>query len=809
MKLRVMSSAMGGNIQVSEFLRPICEELGMAFVTMSEWGNHDVKWKPSTWLDELEKSDIVVCAARHETQPGKSANRAVQAMALGKPVLCSPLPAYKEIIHHGTNGFICDAPSEWKSALQALGKSVVLRKYMGSAAKESIRGRFAIETIGAQWTDLIKRRSLRNCSPPKVDIIIPTWNNLPYLKLCVESIRLSTDWPHNIIVVASGNKDGTFEWLKEQPDVIRVLQDERLHFSAANNLGLKVSKENYVCLLNDDTIPGKGWLTALMHEAQKPSVGAVGPFSNCDQGWRHNENIVIGGRTLRPGMTMQDVEGIEGQIRDYWHAKETHTRKWVAFYATLIPREAIDKVGLLDEGFKSGDEDLDYCKRLGDAGYRIVQTFDSWVYHFGGKTRKQSEDVNRELHQEEDRKNHEYFTKKWGINPGDGIFKDMPLAVPCKPNLVVATRPAVVDQRPLFGIYTGQGWERWSPLSLDEGGIGGSETATIYTAREFAKRGFRSVVFGDCEGKEGLYDGVEYIHYPKFDEFLKSNRFHFFVSSRRADVFRLPILADKKACVIHDIWLSPDPNADLHAENVDKFFVLSPWHENYFLKHHKNADPEKTVVTRDGIDLSRFNHGVKKDPGRMVYSSSADRGLDILLECLPKIRKAVPHANVHVFYGFENWEKAIAQRGARPGELEWMDSIKARLDDPGVVYRGRVGQTQLAREMLRAEIFAYPTYFWETFCMTAAEQMAAGNPVVSSCLAGLISTVGASGILIHGDSHSKEYKESFVAEVIDMLQDRARWEYFHSRSLEKAKEYSWEGIVDEWLGLVGLPIPKK
>lgn len=817
--LKVISSAMGGNLSISEFLRPICLELGLDFKTMSEWPDHDIKWTRETWLDELKKADIVVCVARHDLQPGKSANRAVQAMALGKPVLCSPLPAYEEIIQSGVNGFrngfICRSEEDWKEALSSL-RDDSLRASIGQAAKASVKDSFSLDVVGAQWSDLIKRRAFRNCRPPKVDIIIATYGNLEYLKLCIESIRLATDWPHNIIIVASGNKDGSFEWIKQQPDVIHHCSETRLHFSAANNVGLNIAKEKYVCLLNDDTLVGKGWLTALMHEAQKLGVGAVGPFSNCDQGWRHQENIVVGGRVLKPGMKMEDVAGIEPQIRDYWHKTEVHARKWVAFYCTLMPREAVDKVGLLDEGYLSGDEDLDYCWRLRKAGYRIVQTFGSWVFHYGGKTRKKAEDQDHALHHEEDAKNHDYFTKKWGMSPGSPEFRDDPLPEPppvpaasAPSDLKVATRTPITDFRPLFGIYTGQGWERWSPRSIDEGGIGGSETATIFTAREFARRGFRSVVFGDCDGMEGVYDGVEYIHYPKWDEFRKANRFHFFVSSRRADIFEHPIMADKKAIIVHDIWLSQDPNANLWVQNVDKFFVLSPWHKEFFLKHHKNADPTKTVISRDGIDLARFSHRLTKEPGRMVYSSSPDRGLDVLLDCLPEIRKCVPHANVHVFYGFENLEKAIKHRGGRPGELEWMNAIKVRLDDPGVVYRGRVGQTQLAKEMCKAEIWAYPTAFTETFCMTGAEEMAAGNPVITSDLAALSTTVGDAGILIPGWNGSPEYKARFIDEVVTMLTDKDRWRHYHEKSLLKAKAYSWEGVVDEWLNLVGLPIPGK
>lgn len=803
-KLRVISSAMGGNQETTDFLKPICERLGMEFVRMSEWPAHDIRWKRETWLQELQKSDIVVCAARHQLQSAKSAGRAVQAMSLGKAVIASPLPAYMDVIQPGVNGFIANNESEWEQALAKL-QDPELRQEVGNRAAKSI-AEFSMASIGAALSNLIKDQAVLNCAPPKVDIIIPTYKNLEHLKLCVDSVRKCTDWPHNIIVVASGGHQPTADWLAQQPDVIRVVSKDRWHFSKANNEGLKVSKEPYACLLNDDTVVGVGWLNALMHEAMKPGVGAVGPFSNCDLGWLHDEQILVGGRQLVPGMSMGDIEPILDQVRKHSHEKVVHERKWVAFYCTLMPRLAIEKVGALDEGFLSGDEDVDYCTRLLDNGYRIVQTFDSWVFHFGGKTRKTSEGENKNLHHDQDQANHAYFIKKWGVSPADLRFRNTLSRVEGK--RVESPRPAPSDQRPLFGIYTGQAWEPWTPKSVDQGGIGGSETATVYMARDFARLGFRSVVFGDCHGQEGTYDGVEYLHYTRFDQFIALHDFDLFVSSRRADVFEKPIQAKKKVCMVHDIWLSPDQNANLWADRVDKFFTLSRWHRDFLLGHHRNVPKEKVVVTRNGIDLGRFSKQYPKERGRIVYSSSPDRGLDTLIQLLPQIRKEVPSASVHVFYGFDNWEKAIRTRQNRQ-EIEWMEGIKALLDQPGVVYRGRVGQAELAKEISKAELWAFPTRFTETFCITALENMAAGNPVICSDLAGLSSTVSEAGILIPGDAYAKKYQEQFIKECAEMLTIRDRWQMYSERGVARAKWYSWTGVAEEWLGLVGLPVPAK
>lgn len=807
-KTVVMCSAMGGNIEIADFLKPICEKLGMEYRTMSEWNGHTVRWRRETWLQEIQKCDIVVCVARHKIQSGKSANRAVQAMSMGLPVVASPLPAYLETISHGETGFIANGSEEWERHLLALRDDAALRKKIGDAAKNSV-ARYSMDKVGENWVDLIKAQAEENCAPPKVDIIIPTYKNLNYLKLCIESIRKCTDWPHNIIVVASGGHHPTAEWLKQQPDIIRVITEERWHFSRANNEGLKVSREAFVCLLNDDTIVSVGWLNAMMHEAMKPGVGAVGPFSNCDRGWMHDEDIVVAGKHLVAGMSIKDVEGIIPNIHQHSHQKEIRERKWVAFYCTLLPRAVVNSVGPLDENFLSGDEDLDYCKRIHDRGHRIVQTFDSFVFHFGGKTRKVSEGENHQLHHDQDQENHAYFIKKWGISPGDPQFRNtMDRPEKAQGAVPPPSRAPEADQRPLFVMYTGQAWERWTPKSINQGGIGGSETATVHTAKDFQKNGFRSVVFGDCEGLEGDYDGVEYRHYTRFDEFIAKHEIDFFVSSRRVDIFEKPIRAQRKACVVHDIFLSPDNNANLWSDRVDKFFVLSPWHKDFFLAHHKNVRSEKVAISRDGVDLERFKKSYPRERGRMVYSSSPDRGLDVLLHCLPHIQKEVPQANVHVFYGFENWEKAVRLRQNKD-EMAWMERIKGMLDNPGVVYRGRVGQDVLSRELLKAELWAYPTRFTETFAITAVENMAAGNPVVTTDLAALSTTVGQAGVLITGDAYAKEYQEKFIRECVEMLTDQDRRKIYQERGYEQAKKLSWEGIATEWLALVCLEIPVK
>lgn len=743
--LKVYSCCMGGNVEKLDFLRPIISKLEMELIVISEWEQHDIKWNLKTWLTELSKADIIVCVQHPESQSAKSNGRVTQAMSLGIPVIASPLNAYVEAIENNRTGFICNAPEEWEEKLTLLRDDFNLRKCIGNAAKLASQQFYSIDKVGSYWLHVFSKLSEEASNPPKVDIIIPTWNNLKYLQECIKSIRLHTPYPHNIIVINSG-KDETQDWLNKQSDIIHHTHNERLHFSAANNIGLSLSKEKYVCFLNDDTIVCDYWLEALMHEATKGRI--VNPFSNCDKGWLHNEDW------YEVGLTLDQVK-----IEDVYkkkHEKVLTEREWLPFFCTVLPREAIDKVGKLDENFKSGCEDVDYCRRLKKLGYKFYTTYDSVVFHFGGTSRKNAEKVSFQQHHDEDIFNQTYLQNK--------------------------------EKRKIC-FYLGEALESWSPESL-ETGIGGSETMAVLTAKEFAHRGYQVKVYAEANG---FFDNVEYIHHSKFDH---HEVFDIFISSRQSNIFNIDINARKKICWVHDIWLHADNNANINQDKIDKYFVLSPWHKQFFMQHHKVPE-HKIYLTHNFIDHKRFNKKLERITGQMIYSSSPDRGLDVLLTIFPRIKEKIPEAKLKIYYGFDNWELACKLRNDQ-NEINHMNNIKSMLNQNGVEYYGRTGQTKLAEEFLQSSLWFYPTSFTETSCCTAMEAMCAGCPCVATNLAALSTTIGEGGVLINADPYSQWYQDMAVEVCCKILTDPILWQNLSLRGKNKVKNYTVEKMVDAW-----------
>jgi glycosyltransferase involved in cell wall biosynthesis len=188
---------------------------------------------------------------------------------------------------------------------------------------------------------------------------------------------------------------------------------------------------------------------------------------------------------------------------------------------------------------------------------------------------------------------------------------------------------------------------------------------------------------------------------------------------------------------------------------------------------------------------------------RFIYSSSADRGLDTLLYLFPFIKKEFPGATLDIYYGFENWSKAIDQRNNEQ-EKRWKDQILTDMKQPGVNYHGRVSQDAVAKAFLEADIWFYPTRFTETYCITALEAQISKTAIVCTDLAALHTTVGDKGVLIQGDAYTKEYREQALKEVFAILKDEKRRNEMVERAFQWAKQQTWEARAKEMLQIFGI-----
>jgi glycosyltransferase involved in cell wall biosynthesis len=340
--------------------------------------------------------------------------------------------------------------------------------------------------------------------------------------------------------------------------------------------------------------------------------------------------------------------------------------------------------------------------------------------------------------------------------------------------------------------FIGPGVESWTPETVKHSGIGGSEMMAIEMTKRLAGLGHRVRVYTGCGvAGEGIYDGVEYLQTEKYQHL----QCDVLVVSRWAPAVadQFDVQAKLKLLWVHDVCANGASPELLNK--YDKLLALSQWHkQNIMIAHGLTED--RVVVTRNGIDLKRFAKQVERNRFKVVNSSSPDRYLAVLLDCWMAIKTRVPQATLDVFYGFKNWEFA-AQHD--PAQVDLINRLKAQMTlmkPVGVTFRDRVSQEKLAEEFLSAGVWAYPTWFSESSCISAMEAQAAGLRIVTSSIAALNETVGTRDILIDGDWTSPEYQAKFVDAVVNALQreddsDRVVLQ-------EYAKNFDLDTLAQEW-----------
>lgn len=207
-------------------------------------------------------------------------------------------------------------------------------------------------------------------------IIILTYNQLEYTKLCIESIRKFTNkYVYEIIVVDNNSTDGTIEWLKLQSDLIVIYNKENLGFPKGCNQGIEISSGKNVLLLNNDTIVTPNWLYNL-NEAlwSSEDIGAVGAISNsCSYYQQINTNYSSIDQMLNFACSVNKLD------KSAWYY-----RNKLIGYCMMIKKEVLDEIGLLDEIFTPGNfEDDDISFRILLNGYKLILCTDTFVHHFG------------------------------------------------------------------------------------------------------------------------------------------------------------------------------------------------------------------------------------------------------------------------------------------------------------------------------------------------------------------------------------------------------------------------------------------
>jgi len=236
-------------------------------------------------------------------------------------------------------------------------------------------------------------------------IIIPTLNNLPYLRKCIESIDKNSKYTHEIIPHVNIGNDGTIDYLKSK-NILYTYSKENFGICKGMNIAANKSKHDYILYAHDDFYFSPNW-----DEVLKKEVDKIGHNKFYLSGTMiHNGQI-----DFNCGDTLEEFD--ENKFIENFNDYNYFDFQGSTWAPHLIHRILWDKVGGFSEEFFPGTgSDPDLNMKLWNAGVRIFKGINNFkVYHFGSiVTRKYKNHPT--IRTESGSRGSKIFLLKWGIS---------------------------------------------------------------------------------------------------------------------------------------------------------------------------------------------------------------------------------------------------------------------------------------------------------------------------------------------------------------------------------------------------------
>lgn len=242
---------------------------------------------------------------------------------------------------------------------------------------------------------------MRGVTTETVSIIVLCHGRWARTRRCLEALRRCTPTGlYELLVYDNASTDRTHERLRRLSrgwPQLKVRRNERnLPFARAVNRGMDEARGRWVVWLNNDTVPSPGWLEALLATARlDDAVAAVGPMTG----------------------VMAPPEQLAAPFAND-KLTRAHEATFLGGFCLLLRREAVRAVGRLDERFVWGWEDIDYCLRLRQAGWRLARASHVFVEHAGGAT---MEGMASPLRRTTDLRNRRLLETKWASCEGEAL----------------------------------------------------------------------------------------------------------------------------------------------------------------------------------------------------------------------------------------------------------------------------------------------------------------------------------------------------------------------------------------------------
>ncbi|WP_236676805.1 glycosyltransferase family 2 protein [Aquariibacter lacus] len=228
---------------------------------------------------------------------------------------------------------------------------------------------------------------------PRVSLIVPTRDGLDVLRTCIESLVERTAYPnYEILVVDNGSVEpDTLAYLAALPqrlgERVRVLHDPQpFNYAALNNAAVAQARGSLIGLINNDVeVIGPDWLDEMVRHALRPEIGCVGAKLYYPDDTVQHAGVILGIGGVADHAHKNFPRAASGY---FGRLRVAHNVSAVTAAVLLVRRAVYEQVGGLDaEHLAVAFNDVDFCLKVMQAGYRNLWTPQAELYHHESKTR--------------------------------------------------------------------------------------------------------------------------------------------------------------------------------------------------------------------------------------------------------------------------------------------------------------------------------------------------------------------------------------------------------------------------------------
>lgn len=287
----------------------------------------------------------------------------------------------------------------WRTIRGSVARGPEQKNYAHDNARKAIRDHLARKGVECTVTEGLGsfHRVIYPVPAPEplVSLVIPTRDGVELLRVTLEGVLKKTDYPCLDIIIVDNQSQkletlAYFDELKRESRVRVLKYDAPFNYSAINNFAAKQARGKVLGLLNNDLkMISKDWLREMVGHALRPEIGAVGAKLYYADGSIQHAGVILG---IGGSAGHSHRHGIPGNHGFVGRTIVTQNLSAVTGACLVTRREVFDEVGGLDEGkLKVAFNDIDFCLKIRQRGYRIIFTPFAELYHLESATRGSDE----------------------------------------------------------------------------------------------------------------------------------------------------------------------------------------------------------------------------------------------------------------------------------------------------------------------------------------------------------------------------------------------------------------------------------